>query len=430
MSTDVTVANKSRPTGRRRTTAAQMQATAHLTGALPALQRFQVLAAFKKAAPILGFSPAVVHTMDLLFAYSRDIDWQDGWPRLVWPSQERLTSATGLTVGGIKARIRRLIDLGLIRTHDIGTGRRWGKRDKKTGRILQACGFDLSPLGERLTELLTASTELEARRVEATALRGECSASLRVILSLIDLALEQALLGADWLALAEEARQFAAASRMHRDALQLAPLAGRLRLLQDKVESLVKAAQVSVKYVNNDPQGSLSSPPNTTTNKLKNANAFAPAGNSLAQEESRAKGKSGDASFNGVRHESAEETALFRGFPVTPQVLLHLVPVYRDWVTDSAPSWGEISDACNLVRQNIGISTHLYAQTRLVLGEKGTSVAIGIIAVKHQAKLVRNPHGYLRCMLEKQHIGELRLDKTLHGLADAAGRSRETKQRG
>ncbi|MHB0729921.1 plasmid replication protein RepC [Roseomonas mucosa] len=422
MRTDLPDALKPRPTGRRRTTAAQLQATARLSGALPALDKGRVLAAFKQAASAMGFSPSVVHMVDVLFGYSWSSDWQQGFPRLVWPSQEVLVSETGLTLSGIKKRLRRLIDLGLIRAHDIGTGRRWGRRDQKTGRILQACGFDLSPIGERMLEFLAAAAEHEARRQEARALRGACSATSRAALSLTDHAVEDGLAGADWQALAEAVRHLAATARLQNDPMQLAPLAGRLRLLYDQIERQVQAARTAVDCVNSNPQGSPEGTPITTTKELPIAKATAPAGRSLAQEASAASGESGPDRLGRLRRESAAEADLFRGFPMSPNVLLHLVPAYRDWVNTSTPTWAQIAEACDLLRQHMGISTHLYGQAKLVLGGIGASVAIGTIAAKHEARLVRNPGGYLRRMLEKHHTGDLRLDKTLHGLADAAGR--------
>ena len=47
MRTELPEALVPRPTGRRRTTAAQLQATARLSGALPALDKGRVLSAFK-----------------------------------------------------------------------------------------------------------------------------------------------------------------------------------------------------------------------------------------------------------------------------------------------------------------------------------------------------------------------------------------------
>ena len=245
-----------------------------------------------------------------------------------------------------------------------------------------------------------------------------------------DHGVERHLDGGDWVAWAAEAKKLAEPAKSLFDPSRLMPIEARLKALHDLVAEALHAAVPPVECVDKKSQGSSEGTPITTTNELKIAKANAPADGGLARQVAGVTTGANNTSGSRGWSEGAEESTLFRGFPVTPQVLLHLVPAYRNWVHTSAPSWGEISDACDLVRKHMEISTHLYAQTRLVLGEKGTSVAIGTIAVKHQAKLVRNPGGYLRRTLEKQHAGELRLDRTLHGLADAAGQPGKVKRRG
>ena len=420
----------SRKTGRRSVTTAELQATAGLSGTLEGLERGRVLNAFKEAAAAMGFAGWVQTHIDILFRYSWNEDWQAGWPRFVWPSNGELCRLFGITLSGLQKRTRRLIDLGLIRATDIGTGNRWGQRCPITNKILQSSGFDLSPLGERVAEFRAASAEQDTRLKQARDLRARCSAWSRRVLSMTDHGVEKHLDGGDWLAWATEAKKLAESAKNLFDPSRLTPIEARLKALHCLVAEALHATVLPVECVDKEPQGSSKGTPITTTNKLEIAKATAPAGGGLARQVGGVTTGGDNTSGSRGWSEGTEESALFRGFPVTPQVLLHLVPTYRDWVHTSTPSWDEISDACDLVRKHMGISTHLYAQTRLVLGEKGTSVAIGTIAVKHQAKLVRNPGGYLRRMLEKQHAGELRLDRTLHGLADAAGQPGKAKRRG
>lgn len=127
---------------------------------------------------------------------------------------------------------------------------------------------------------------------------------------------------------------------------------------------------------------------------------------------------------------SAAKDDLLRGFPMNPEVLLHLVPAYRDWVSSSRPDWSDVEKASQVVRQHLQISAHTYGQAQLVLGGRGAAIVVGTIATKHAAKMVHNPTGYLRKMVEQHLKGELRLDKTLHGLADMAGRPGKATRRG
>ena len=46
----------------------------------------RVLAAFKAAAPALGYGPRVIHAIDWLFSFTQPQDWTAGQKPIVWPS--------------------------------------------------------------------------------------------------------------------------------------------------------------------------------------------------------------------------------------------------------------------------------------------------------------------------------------------------------
>ena len=417
-------------TGRRAVTKAELQATAGLTGILEELDRGQVLSAFKAAVAALGFPRWVRDSIDTLFRYSRNADWQAGWARVVWPSSEELCHQFGLTPSGLKKRIRKLIDFGLIRAIDVGTCKRWGRRCPHTQQILQACGFDLSPVGERMPEFLIASAEYEARRQEAKALRAQCSAWSHRILSMTDHGIEHALEGGDWLSWAMEAKALFLPSKGVSEPCRLGPIEARLKALYYRVAEAVEATVQPVECVNKEPQGAQGGTPITTTTENLIAKAIAPAGKRLAQQGCSVSGEGSLPMKPTIAATSPIIDDLLRGFPMSPEVLLHLVPIYRDWVNSSTPNWSDIEQAGQVVRQHMQISAHTYGQAQLVLGGRGAAIVVGTIATKHEAKLVHNPTGYLRKMVEQHLKGELRLDKTLHGLADMAGRPGKAKRRG
>ena len=417
-------------TGRRSVTKAELRATARLTGILEELDRGRVLSVFKAAVAAMGFPRWVRDTVDTFFRYSRKADWQAGWARVVWPSNEELCRQLDLTLSGLKKRIRKLIDLGLIRAIDVGTGKRWGRRCPRTQKILQSCGFDLSPLGERMPELLAASAEYEARRQEAKALRARCSAWSRRVLSMTDHGIEHGLEGGDWLAWATEAKVLAQPTKGFSDPLRLVPIEARLKALHYRVADAIQASVEPVECVDKEPQGPQSGTPITTTIENIIAKAIAPAGSRPAREGGGVGGEVGAPPQPVVAASSPAKDDLLRGFPMNPEVLLHLVPAYRDWVDSSKPNWSDVERASQVVRQHLRISAHTYGQAQLVLGGRGAAIVVGTIATKHEAKMVHNPTGYLRKMVEQHLKGELRLDKTLHGLADMAGRPGKATRRG
>ena len=141
------------PTGFRRMTPGLLKADRSAEGfaGLPESVESpgQLLAALKAAAPRLGVSPRLVHAIDWLFCFTYPQDWEQDARPIVWPSASMQQQALGLSSSQVKEINRRLIELGLVTMKDSPNGKRYGKRDPK-GRIVEAYGFDLSPLAQRI----------------------------------------------------------------------------------------------------------------------------------------------------------------------------------------------------------------------------------------------------------------------------------------
>ncbi|PVE24957.1 replication protein C [Microvirga sp. KLBC 81] len=67
---------------------------------------------------------------------------------LVWPSNQRLMSTTGLSERAVRNAVRALIECQLVIPKDSPNGKRYAVRDA-TGTIVDAFGFDLTPLYAR-----------------------------------------------------------------------------------------------------------------------------------------------------------------------------------------------------------------------------------------------------------------------------------------
>ena len=130
----------------------------------------QLLAALKAAASPLGLPVRLVHALDWLFRFTRPQDWQPGARPIVWPSASLQAEALGLSATQVKAINRGLITAGLITMKDSPNGKRYGKRDAK-GNIVEAYGFDLSPIAARHTEFLRLAAADRAERIAMGRLR-------------------------------------------------------------------------------------------------------------------------------------------------------------------------------------------------------------------------------------------------------------------
>src|SRR5512147_2388211 len=182
--------------GCRRLTPAhvQVQALAERFEGLPeGVSKGQALAALKQAARPLGISPRLRDAIDVLFAFSEPQDWQPGARPIVWPSNRKLEIALGLARRQVQNVLSALIRAHLITPIDSPTGRRWGQRDVKTGQIVEAYGFDLSPIGFRYGEFVAVAQRAAKEERERAGLRRRLTIVRKAIRQIAETAIEYAL---------------------------------------------------------------------------------------------------------------------------------------------------------------------------------------------------------------------------------------------
>ncbi len=436
------------PTGRRKITPPQLRAEAAGAVPLPPTSPGRALAAFKRAAVALGVPRRVVDLVDCLMSYSPAQDWEGcpGVGPIVWPSDAELEDRLCVGPSQRKVIVRAALDAGFMRLRRSPTGKRWGHREKggRQGHILDAYGFDLAPLAERMAEFGRLAAEWEARRDEGRRLRREITSSRNHVLSLVDLATAQDLDGAGWSAAAVQADALWRERGNQRDPLPLVPIAARLRALSIHVQEQVTAALAAVEVVKNGPVGPEYRPHLTTTIQLPiataNTNPANPADKAgpsrpVADKEGGSDGLAGQQAVQQPRVEPTRadevQPSALRGFVVTPGFILAVAPIFRDWTSSARAGWDELDRAAFHVRSTLGMSPQAWGQARVILGQEEAITALAAICARHAAGKVRSPGGLLRRMVELHQAGELRLDRTLFGLADkvrkeagAAGASR------
>ena len=423
-----------RPTGLRKITLSQLRAETARAAPFAPTTPGRVLAAFKRAAPALGVSRRVVDLIDTLMSHSRPQDWEGGpgpGP-IVFPSDTELEDRLLVGPSQRKTLVRGALDAGLLRLRRSPNGKRYGHRDKQ-GRIIEAYGFDLAPLAERVPEFQRASAEWEARRDEGRRLRREITSTRNHILALVDLALAQELPGEEWVAAAAKADVLWRGREAHRDPLVLLPIAARLRALDIHLGEQIAAALAAVdagEHGETAPIGPENRPHLTTASESMIAKATtklpAKAGpkRPMAHEEASSDSLpiqpavTRDARVEPTRESPTPASALY-GFVVTPTFLMMAAPALRDWVRSARAGWGELYEAADHVRSALGISPHAWGQACVVLGRQEAVTALAAICVRQaEGKVKKSPGGLLRRMVELHGEGKLRLDKTCFGLAD------------
>jgi replication initiation protein RepC len=88
---------------------------------------------------------------------------------MVWPSNRFLEERTQISERTIRFALARLLELGVIAAHDSPNGKRYS-RQNAAGVVVEAYGFDLSPLLNRLsefTDIVTEQKEQERLRLAA-----------------------------------------------------------------------------------------------------------------------------------------------------------------------------------------------------------------------------------------------------------------------
>ena len=381
-----------------------------------------LLAAFKAAAPYLGLSPRVVHAIDWLFGFTQPQDWAEGSRPVVWPSAALQREALGLGLTQVKALNRHMAELGLVVMRDSPNGKRYGRRNGR-GCIIEAYGFDLSPIAARHEEFQALAAAGRVERERMRHLRRRSTIARNGLLQILETVAELGLADTAWARLDEETRRLAKSlqkvERVEEMEIGVASLERRQLEARQRLESLMEAAspqpETAVGNVNSDPKGPENRPHILTTNETLN-----PKDTVIASEES----KSGAA--EPVSHpdtalqphgqgtgEKPVRTDRGTVMRLSTDELVRLAPKLRPYLTNSSPTWAEIVDAADWLRHELNVSKPLWGDACLAMGREEAAIALAIVSAK---PAVRSPGGYFFGMVEKAKAGELNLGRTVWGL--------------
>ena len=409
------------PTGFRRLTPGLLKAdrTAERFSGLPdgVTMHGQLLAAFKAAAPRFGLSPRMVHAIDWLFRFTMPQDWGRGGRPIVWPSASTQQEALGLSPTRVKAINRALIEAGLITMRDSPNGKRYGKRDPR-GHIVEAYGFDLSPIAARHAEFVQIAREAKEEREELRRLRRRATIGRNGIAQILETAAEYGFQGEEWPTLRRETRDLTLAlrkvERPEEVALGVESLERRQRSARERLENLL--AQVTIKTqeaVNPDPLGAENGPHQYTYKPNLNPQEDTV----IASDESS--GRGGEANpprSPAVRREPPERGRVLK---LQPDELVRLAPRLKTYLLRPDPTWPELVDAAAFLRSDLDVSTSLWGEACLAMGREKAAIAIAIVSTKDPAHFRTTAGGYFHGMVAKAKTGELNLDRTLWAMRRA-----------
>lgn len=412
------------PTGFRRLTPGLLRVdhTAEAFAGLPehVTNHGQLLAAFKAAAPWLGLSPRLVHAVDWLFRFTMPQDWGRGGRPIVWPSASLQQEALGLSATQVKAINRALIEAGLLTMKDSPNGKRYGRRDGR-GQIVEAYGFDLSPIAIRHAEFARLAAEAKAERSSMQRLRRRATIARNGITQILDTVAEYGFAGDEWVTLRRETRDIAQAlrkvERSEEMALGVASLERRQDEARMRLESLLATLtpvpSEASEVVDSDPLG----PENRPHQYSYNRNLYPEQDTVIATEEgSRANREASEQRSTYVKRQPAEKGSVLK---LHPDELVRLAPRLRDYLPGSDPTWPELIDAAGMLRSELDVSKSLWGDACLTMGREHATIAIAIVSTKDLTHFRTTPAGYFHGMVTKAKTGQLNLDRTIWGMRRA-----------
>jgi replication initiation protein RepC len=370
----------------------------------------QLLAAFKAAASRLGLSRYLVHVVDWLFRFTQPQDWGRGGRPIVWPSASLQQEALGLSATRVKAINRALIEAGLITMKDSPNGKRYGHRDPR-GQIVEAYGFDLSPIAARHAEFVRLAEEAREERELMGRLRRRATIARKGIAQILETAAEYGFQGEEWSQLARDTQDLAIALKRS-ETLELMArgvesLERRQKAARERLESLLKV-------VDSDPLGAENGPHQYTYKPSLNPEQDTVVAPEACTEPA---GQAISSSPVSVRQEPTEKGRVLK---LHPGELVRLAPRLKPYLHRSSPTWPELVDAADWLRHDLDVSKPLWGDACLAMGREQAAIALAVVSTKDPAHFRTTPGGYFHGMVAKAKAGELNLDRTLWAMRRAA----------
>jgi replication initiation protein RepC len=407
------------PSGARRLTIPMLAARDHADQfkGLPSgtAKPLRFLAAFQEAEPYLGLPAHGFKLICWLVKQTQAQDWEEGSRPIAWPSARRQAEFLALSPARVKQLNRALFEAGIFVIRDNEQGKRYGRRDA-SGRILEAYGFDLSPLALRHDEFIRIAAAARVERDRMRALRKRLTIARRAIRQAVETLAGLGIIPEALPRLEAELADLLAMGRRSQGSEVLGRVVKAVETRQAEVEQWLRDA---AEPMNPNPAGPENEPHSTTTNLPSDRYIDTV---SAHDESSRAEA-AGDKSETRAPSPPPPSPSRDRQPPerlrVTPAQLIELAPRLGPYVIAGRdPDWAAIVAAADWLRGELGVSTHLWHQACRAMGETQAAVALALVSTRGREHFTSSPGGYFAGMVKKFARGELHLGQTIWRLRD------------
>ncbi|MEO1538283.1 MAG: plasmid replication protein RepC [Pseudomonadota bacterium] len=400
-------------------------------GEQKSIPKNEAFVAVKRVGAHIGLKASDLMLLDTLGAFTQPQDWEARRRPIVWASNAYLMEQTGFSLSALKRHARRLAEVGVIAFKDSPNGKRWGRRNPD-GHIIEAYGFDLSPMAARVEEFTELYGHIQVERALCQRLKRQITVARRMIRARIEAAFQNALCGAWSRYLEMFEGLLGRLPRANAASEMLKQVLGWFQELQERVEqTYLKAVraddpvenpvssdvQVSEKTQEMNPMEVNSEPHILTTNQLdpvisnrsetEHAAGVAPERPTVVPvEKSEQEGQ------------GAEGPNPARGVAVDVATVMQACPEFAFWARNMGGylrDWGDIYRIAGDLKKIIGISDHAWLAAQEVMGKQMAAAAMALVFDKHAKGEVASAGGYLRGMTEKAGAGELHLERSFYG---------------
>lgn len=364
------------------------------------------LAAFQEAEPYLGLPSHAFKLVAWLVKQTQSQDWEEGSRPIAWPSARRQAEYLGLSPTRVKSLNRVLFEAGVFVIRDNEQGKRYGRRTPD-GKIIEAYGFDLSPLAQRYGEFVQVAAAARIERDRMKALRGRITFARRRIRQIGEELTALDRLPAAWPRLQGETAGLVTAAKRVERSDDLALIVESLERRKTEAEQWLRETQEAV---NPNPVGSENGPHTTPTNLKQNPyqdTVIASEGSSSVKPPER------------TAPVPAQTVPAEKVFRLTAPQVIDLAPRLGRCVLASRPTWRDVVDAAgDHLRPELGVSPSLWGEACRVMGREEAALALAIVSTKQPEQFTSGPGGYFAGMVRRAAKGELHLERTVWALRE------------
>lgn len=369
------------------------------------VSKAMLLDRFERAAPRLDIGEGVVRLIRSLVRVTQEQDWTGGIFRpIAWPSNDMLGEELQRSRTAIQSLIRGAVRAGLVHMKDSGNGKRYGYRGDR-GEIVEAFGFDLSPLGARWDEFADLAAARGIEQARRRHLRLKVSEIRREIRTVGADALERDYDGYDW----QRAIDLASGR------LPRSPTLPDLESLEVQFLGLLAAVDKAWLEAR---EGSESEPTGSESRAQKEPTTEPPANRAtyaaFRNEVVAGRPSQDVADPGGGKPPHVEEEVL----PLS--LVLEAVPEIHGFMDDPGlAEWEDLVTAAYQATTLLGINLTAWREARETMGRNRAAIAVATILARwRDGEIKSSCGGYLRAMCERERTRELHLMPSLFGLRD------------